>query len=255
MNYTTILRRGVEVIGQKSPLILSGAAIVGVVSTALLASKASKESDAIVKEKTKLGKLADADYEMDVKTKIKHTWRVYIPVAISGVTTVCSIVLAQRINSRRQLALAGAYALSEKALNEYRNKVTEMFGEKKEEQVSESIVEDRIRNSTAAPTVILNENKCLCYDTLTDRYFESSRNDIDHAVNAMNALILGGEGYTTLNQFYDYLGIPSAQLGEDIGWDENYRIDVRYSSHLSSDGRPALAINHHNLPKPARLLL
>ncbi|MDE8707678.1 DUF6353 family protein, partial [[Ruminococcus] torques] len=75
---------------------------------------------------------------------------------------------------RRNAALATAYTLSESALNDYQEKVIEMFGEKKNEAVKDAIAKDKVeKNPVVTREVIITEKgNTLCYDAVSGRYFK-----------------------------------------------------------------------------------
>ena len=64
--------------------------------------------------------------------------------ALSVGSTVC-LIAAHGENQRRNAALATAYALSESALKDYREKVTETVGPKKAEAVDDAVARDKLK--------------------------------------------------------------------------------------------------------------
>ena len=243
MNYMTLLKDGAKIISAKAPLILSAIAVTGVGTTAYLASKATLEADAKIKEQQ------EQDNPTAFKDKVRYTWRLYIPTALSGLSTVCAIILSQKLNAKRQAAVASAYLLSEKALKEYREKVVDLFGDKKATKIEDSIAADHISNSTSPEVVILNARNQLCYDGLTGRYFEANLETLRQAVNSFNRDLLC-DGFKTLNQFFDYIGLPYVDTGNDIGWEEMVLVDVHFGTHLSPNGEPVISMEHRTLPRP-----
>jgi hypothetical protein len=70
-----------------------------------------------------------ADEDMTTtKEKAKVVWKLYIPAGLSGAITVGCIISATRINSKRAAAAYSSLSVSEKAFDEYREKVVERLG-------------------------------------------------------------------------------------------------------------------------------
>lgn len=62
------------------------------------------------------------------------------------------LIGASSVNLRRNAALATAYTLSESALKEYREKVVETIGEKKEQAVQDAVAKERTSKSSDLQT-------------------------------------------------------------------------------------------------------
>ena len=71
---------------------------------------------------------------------------------------------------------------------------------------------------------------------------------IKKAVNIINKKLLS-YGYLSLNEFYDEIGLPSNDIGEELGWNINDGlIEVYFGSHLTDNGTPCLTIEFENAP-------
>lgn len=182
---------------------------------------------------------------------VKVTWKCYIPVAITATLATACVIGGCSVNMKRNAALATAYTLSETAFKEYRNKVVETIGEKKEEAVRDSIAQDKV---TANPVrsnevIITGKGETLCYDVHGGRYFKSDIEKIRRVENELNKRMLS-EHYISLNEFYYELGLSATKSGDELGWnlDDGF-IDVHFSSVLNEDGNPCLAIDYHIAPR------
>lgn len=189
--------------------------------------------------------------ELDKVEIVKTTWKCYIPCAVSfGIGAAC-IVGANVTSAKRSMALATAYALSESSLKEYKDKVVETFGEKKEKKVRDSIAKDKLDGIDTAKEIIVKTGKgtTLCYDLFSGRLFESDIEAIKKAVNEVNRIALL-DGYASLNEFYDQLGLRTTKQGEDFGWNPNHALlEIDFSSQLTDDGHPALVLDYVNYPQ------
>lgn len=230
-------------ISSNAPTLLTSVSITGVLSTVVLAVKATPYAYLDIQNHK------SEHTEVSKKDIIKLAWKHYIPAASVGVITIASILALNSVNSSRYTALAGLYGLSEKAFREYRTKVSEVVGEKKVKDISHKISEDRIRENPPADNQILivGDGDHLVYDTFTGVYFKSTKESIRESVNNVNQIILS-EMYASLNDFYTNIGLNSIQLGEDVGWTASNLIEIDFSSHLTQDGEPCLAIEYINRP-------
>lgn len=148
-------------------------------------------------------------------------------------------------------AIATAYKLSETALTEYRDKVVETIGEKKEKEIRESIDKDHLdANPLSKSDIIVTDNgDTLCLDYQSGRYFKSTIDKINKAENELNRRMLRDE-YVSLNDFYDELGLEHTKLGYDLGWNiRNGFMGVQYSAQLTDDDKPCIVINYDIAPQ------
>lgn len=244
-NMTAIVRSIKTTMVKRSPEILTGIGIAGMITTTVLAVKATPKAYLIIEdEKTvKEDKLTPLEV-------VKCTWTCYIPAALTCAASVACLIGASSVNLKRNAALATAYQLSTTALNEYKNKVVEVIGEKRANDIREKVVEDKIKNNQTgnSQVIITGGGDTLCYDCLGGRYFKSSMDKIKKAENEINRLMLR-DMYVSLNEFYDELGLDHTTLGDDLGWNmDDGLIEFNFSSHLTEDGTPCLAIDYNVAP-------
>ena len=234
-------------IKKHSPEILTGIGIAGMITTTVMAVRATPKALILIEErKEEIG--AEKLEAMDM---VKTTWACYIPAAITGTLSVACLIGASSVNARRNAALATAYTLSESALKDYQGKVIEMFGEKKNEAVKDAVAKDKVeKNPVVTREVIITEKgNTLCYDAISGRYFKSDIEKIKKAECELNRQMLD-DMYVSLNDFYYEIGLDSVKLGNELGWnvDSGY-IDLSFSSQLASDGTPCLVIDYSVAPR------
>lgn len=234
-------------IKKHSPEILTGIGIAGMITTTVMAVRATPKALILIEErKEEIG--AEKLEAMDM---VKTTWACYIPAAITGTLSVACLIGASSVNARRNAALATAYTLSESALKDYQGKVIEMFGEKKNEAVKDAVAKDKVeKNPVVTREVIITEKgNTLCYDAISGRYFKSDIEKIKKAEFELNRQMLD-DMYVSLNDFYYEIGLDSVKLGDELGWnvDSGY-IDLSFSSQLASDGTPCLVIDYSVAPR------
>lgn len=232
---------------KRSPEILTGIGIAGMFTTVVLAVKATPKALRQIEDKkaeTNVDKLTPVE-------TVKTAWKPYIPAAVTGIVSTACIIGASSVNARRNAALATAYTLSEAALKEYQDKVVETIGEKKEQTIRDKVVKDKIdKDPVSTKEIILTEKgNTLCYDLLSGRYFKSDIEAIRKAENELNYRLMN-EMYISLNEFYYELGLNPTKLGNELGWNvDEGLIDIEFSSQLSEDGTPCLALDYRIAPR------
>lgn len=233
---------------RESPTILTWLSVVGLGTTVGLAVHATAKSVATII-------IHHDDYE-EVKPLsnveiVKTSWKNFIPVAISGVITTVCIVGSNKINLKRNAALATAFAITETALREYQSKVVEILGEKKEEKIRDGISQDRLNKNPVGETnvFVTGRGESLFFDSLSGRYFMSNMEDIRKVENTFNYDLLT-DRYKTLNEFYTELGLEETEMGRNIGWDTDMgMLELHFAAKISTDGRPCIVLEYKKLPK------
>jgi hypothetical protein len=233
-----------------STTILSAAAVGGTVATAVLTGRSTiKAVDIIEKKKEELEenlKFPEVKLEISKVDKVKWVWRQYLPPVATGVLTITCIVMANKISSKKIAALTIAGGISERALTEYKEKVVEKLGPKKEQDLRDEIAQDRVL-STPVSSIVVGNGKVLAFDMLTGRYFESTMEDIKRAENKINFELLQFQS-CSLSHFYDELGLTPTTYSDQVGWSNNGAVEVKVSTVLSEDNRPCLAIDFNKAP-------
>lgn len=261
MSMPRMIRLAGQSLNSNSPTILSGLAIAGVVATAILAVKATPKANALIEAGADTKAWDKADHEQvsldrrDIEPLtpveiIKTTWKLYLPAAITGAATIGCIVGSNAIGMRRNAALLGAYTLVDTAFREYKSEVLEQIGAIKERKVTDEIAKKQIEKHPVsdAQVIITGGGDQLCYDTLTGRYFQSDIEKIRRAENEFNREILRNSQYSSLNEWYELLGLGSTTLGEELGFDIEHPLELVFTSTLADDGRAALAVGYTKLP-------
>lgn len=257
MNKQTITKFARDVrlsVSKHSPEILMGIGITGMITTTIFA----------VKETPKALQLMEGrKYELEVDKLtpmeiIKTTWKCYIPAVITGTVSVACLISSNSVNAKRNAALATAYKLSETAYAEYRNKVVETFGDKKEKTVKDKISEDKIKDNPTSKTevIITGKGQTLFFEPLSSRYFYSNLDLIQRAENKLNKEIITDafDAGVTVNDFYQEIGLPTTATGDNLGWKIGYMIDIYPSAQMAEEGtehegEPCIVLNYSNPPK------
>lgn len=246
-NFARFLKNAEMTIAKHSPEILTGIGIAGMITTTVLAVKATPKALRLIEEK----KQEENVDNLTAGETIKATWKCYIPAAVTGIASTACLIGASTVSARRTAALATAYKLSETALTEYREKVVETVGEKKEQIIREKIDKDRVENNPVSTreVIITAKGNTLCYDAISGRYFKSDIDQIKKSINILNRRLLT-EMYISLNELYDELDLDHIGVGNDLGWNiDDGLIEPFFSSQLAEDGTPCIVLSYGRPPK------
>ena len=254
-----------------SPTLLTAVAVTGSITAAVLAGQASfKAAKLIAQEEDRVrqdlkvkaakehigesGPLVlpkDDEEVLTVQEKTKLVLPLYLPAAGVCVTAVLAMIAANQIGTRRAAAMAAAYSVSEKAFGEYREKIVEKMGIKKEQTAHDEMVQERVSKTPLNQMIVLGDNEVLCFDEHTGRYLKSSMEKLKKAQNDTNYKILR-DGYADLNDFYDFADIETLQNGDYLGWKaSDHELELIFTSVLSPDDRPCLAFSFLHKPLPS----
>lgn len=252
------LSRTVKMTGFKvkkhSPEILVAAGIVGTITSTVMACKATtKAGDIVDDHHEKMEQINQVslmakedetvDYtEQDLKkdTTIVYTQtavqfiKLYAPSVILGAVSIGSILYSHKILTKRNAALAAAYATIDKGFKEYRGRVIERFGKEldhelkyniKAKEFEEVVVDEKGKEKVEKKTVnIADPNQFSDYARFFDESciaFTKSPEDnlwfLKQRQGEANRR-LQHDGYLFLNDVYEMLGLPKTKAGQVVGW-------------------------------------
>src|SRR5215469_6328153 len=157
--------------GDNSSTILTGVGVTGVVTTAIFTGRASFKAERLIfaQEEGTRDSTGDLSYELPLKDKVKLVWPLYIPPVMIGISTIAAIVTANHQASKKIAALVAASSISDRALQEYKEKVIQKFGENKAVGVRDEIAQDRVNKypPSGKDTIIVENGDVLCFDMHT----------------------------------------------------------------------------------------
>ena len=234
-------------INKHSPQILTAIGIIGMGGAGVIAvintPKALKLLEAKKKEKH--------CEKLPPNEVVKTTWKCYLPAVLTSAASAGCLIKANSISTRRNAALATAYSLSKAAYSEYKDKVIETIGEKKEREIEDKIVKDKVEMNPPndREVIIIEGGDTLCFDGFCGRYFMSDEDTIQRAIRKINRDIVSGNMYASLNEFYNEIGLSPVPIGDDLGWkidDGEIEVDTKYTK---VKGKPCLALTFSVAPK------
>lgn len=249
-NVTKIFNDTKAVVSKHSPEILTSLGIAGMITTTVLAVKATPKALTLIEEK----KREDRVEELTPIETVKVAWKPYIPVVLTGTFSIACLIGANSVNARRNAALATAYKLSETAFADYKEKVVETIGEKKEKTVKEKVAQKKVdEHPVSKSEVIVTGNGDVTFlDSVSMRYFTSDIESIRKIVNDLNYRLTSGmEEYISLSEFYDEIGLSRTSTSDDMGWNISRDGQIELSMPATKDehGRPCLMLDYHVAPR------
>lgn len=247
------ITKGLErVIVNNSNTILTGLGVAGVIVTSFLTAKATFKAANILLEELDSRVIDDTrtnvawDELITPREKIDLVWKEYIPAATTASLTILSIIFANRIGNRRAAALAAAYTITERAYTEYRDKIVSTIGPKKEEVIRSEIAKERI-NKVSSEVIISCGGDVLCYDSFTGRTFLSDMERLRRAENEINHTIVS-DFYASLSDYYNLIGLPATSYSDEVGWNSDKLLSLRFSAVLCEDNRPCINVDFSVTP-------
>ena len=238
---TRTTHRSALLVKKHSPEILTGVGIVGLVGTAVLASKATLKLDVIVDDlqfnleqiqnvRVSQGDRYDDKAALHDKTvvytrTVVDISKLYAPAVTLGLASIGCILGAHGIMKKRNAALAVAYKATEEAFNKYRERVIEAIGTEQELDVFKGIREEEVTDENGKKTVVrVQEGQASIYRQLWDETRPTWNKDRMYnkqfllcQQNMANDM-LRSRGHLFLNEVHKMLGIEVTQIGQMAGW-------------------------------------
>lgn len=249
-----------------SPEIMTGIGIAGMITTTVLAVKATPKALMLIdSKKQEIFDELDPSEVPDNNTNykdlqlkpievVKVAWKPYIPAAVTCVASVTCLIGASSVNAKRNAALATAYELSKTALTEYKEKVVETVGEKKEEIIREKVAQKKVDNNPVSKSEVImtGSGDVLFLEPVSMRYFKSDIENIRKIINDLNyRLTTGMEEYISLSELYDEIGLTHTAQSDDIGWNiyRDGQINIDFPATKTEKGEPCLMLEYNVEPR------
>lgn len=247
-----IFKKSTFTVQKYSPEILIVSGVVGLVTSTVLACKATtKVNDILTKAKEEIEvikEVADDEKYKDeyskedkqkdlaivyVQTGVKLI-KNYAPSVILGLLSLGGILASNNILRKRNIALAAAYTTLDNGFKQYKSRVVERFGEEVDKELTYGVQkvkldkvtvdEDGKTKKVKEEVTVVNKEKLDDYSFFFDEsspYWEKNG-----GFNRMFLLAqqqyandrLRANGYLFLNDVLDSLGIPRTKAGQIVGW-------------------------------------
>jgi hypothetical protein len=239
-NFRELATRAERIVADNSPTILTAIGVTGTVATAVLTGKATYKYMELLEELKEYDR--EHPVELTGREHVELAWKFYIPAVGSGVLTIAAIIGANRVGTRRAAGLAAAYALSEKAFVEYRDKVAERLTPAKEMAIRDEVAQDRLSRTPGSSEIVIVGTDVLCMDAYSGRYFTSNMEALKKAQNDLNYRVLN-DMYASLSDFYNLIGLSTTSMSDEVGWKSDKPMEIHFTTGLAEDGRPCIVLN------------
>lgn len=236
MNLHLIVSKGEKFVTDNAPLILTSVGAAGVLTTAYLTGKATIKACALMEYDWPNQEQRAATPNIEI---VKRVWKLYLPAGGVAVTTIAAIILANKIGTRRTAALAAAYAVSDKAMSEYKDKVVEKLGKKKEREVRDELAQERL-NKVNTAQISVPTGLVLMLDSYTQRPFISTMEAVRKVENDLRELLLNPGQKVTCSDWLKGIGLRPTPYSDDFGWNGESGFKLDYSAGLTDDNLPCL---------------
>ena len=243
---SNLLNKAQIFLKRNSGTILTGIGAAGVVVTSVMAVKATPKAIRILEEAKE-----EKGEELTVVETVRTAGPIYIPAIISGASTIACIFGANILSKRNQATLASAYAFLDNSYKEYKNKVSELYGDDANDNIRKGIAKDKYKDYNDSFT----DGKQLYFDEYSGRYFQSTPEDIQKAEYEINRTLAIYDG-VYLNDWYEHIGLEPLDHGRDFGWSTgiNYEqywqtwIDFSHTKTVLDDGLECIIVSFNQEP-------
>lgn len=217
-----VLRKSQIFLKRNGSTILTCVGGVGAVATAVMAVKATPKALQLLEQAKE-----EKGEELTKLEVVKIAGPSYIPSVAMGVGTLACIFGANVLNKHQQAAMMSAYALLDGSYKDYKKKVEELYGKEANLHVIEEVAKDKYDEED----IEVEGDKLLFYDDFSNRYFESTMENVIKAEYEINRKIsLWGGVY--LNEFYDALNVPRVDYGDYLGWSSGGLMEMAWADWL-----------------------
>lgn len=263
--------RGLLLTQKHSPVILTTLGVAGVITSTILASRATlKLEDTVDSIQSELADITTAIEQEHISEEDAQKYRVaaytrgtiklvklYGPSVTMSLASIACLVGAHGILQKRNVALAAAYKTLETGFNQYREQVRDEYGMDKDREFivggyKTEVIEDEATGKEIEVHHVKDPNKLSIYARFFDetntvqweKNAEYNKMFLHAQQNYANDL-LHARGHIFLNEVYDMLGLERSKAGQVVGWvvskdGDNY---VDFGMYDFADGNKRSFIN------------
>jgi hypothetical protein len=245
MSLYKIFEEGLSDAKKNKPLILTGLACIGVVTTSIVsifAGKKLQKKDEVVKQKIEEKKSAGEEVTKKdiVVMNVKEKWPIFVPV-VAGVGLTCFCTVQSYKESAKKIAgLTVALTATDQAFKSYKKAAEKILGEKEKEVEQEKMKQEVLANPVSKETeqkYLVDKEKQLAnnvfngneewWDPLTRQTIYDSGVNIVKAFEQANYRLKNGENFIPWSDvLYEIsktaLNGPEIKcddpVAEEVGW-------------------------------------
>ena len=231
----TLAYKGAGLAQRYAPEILTALGVVGVAtSTVLIAKQTLKLEDTLenAENRSLVAKAEKAEGKDDlavVKAYLANTGdlvKLYGAPVLLALASIASILAAHGIMRRRNAALVAAYGVLETAFANYRQRVREVVGDEREQdlyngvrevtevtETGKKVVKKDLSGGPKSPYALLFDEGNIYWQP------EAGTNKTWLIIKQQHLNdMLNTKGYLFLNDVHRQLGFPDTKAGQIVGW-------------------------------------
>lgn len=240
-----------EAVSKKAPELLIASGVVGLLTTVVLAVKATPKAEKHIEEKKKeLNK-----EKLTVKETVQACGKDYIPAVASGVLSTAAVITGTVVGEKRAAGLLTMYTISEKALDEYKDIVIDTVSKKTKDEIDSKVAEKHVNEdiSSGKQMYIMPATGGVWFrDSATGQTFVSDIPSVRAAIAKVNETI-AYQNYASLNDLlYEYKQLDDRIGLTDLGDTVEWRCKISYSLvavTLPEDRGVAMEIQYYKNPR------
>lgn len=240
-----------DVVVENGPSILTAVGITGMISTTVLAVRATPKAIKLLDEKKMevYDSMGDKvpmnstykDIKLTTKEVVQTAWKPYIPATITCAASTACLVLANTTANKRTAAAMTLCNITQETYRDYKNMVKETVGEDKAKEIEDNFQAKQFERMSENQ-VFITGDEITYVDTSSGRAFKSTPEKLEAIRNELNAK-LNSEMYVALNEYYYAVGLDCTSMGNDKGWNLDTGL-IRFDySCVMYHGKPAVAID------------
>ena len=186
---------------QASPTILTIIASVGVVTTTIMAVRATPKAVKMLEE----AESEKGEYLTKLEI-IRAAGPIYIPSVLLGVSTIACIFGANALNQKKQASLMSAYAMLNESYKQYRKAAKAVYGEDADDKIHAEMAKDALVSTCDWGYQVYNmgmdsdSERLLFYDLASKKYFRTTMAAVLNAQYHVNRN-LSVRGVCPLNEY------------------------------------------------------
>ena len=211
-------------ISKNSPIITATAAVGGLITTVVLACKATPKYLLDIDNA-----IAEKGEELTRGEKAKIFVKAYGTTIVAGVVTTGAIVaspLLMKKNCDKVLTGAlAAYTVAENKLEKLNSAIKEELPKKEQDKIMTNYVKQTLEQNPVPEDLVCPAGKMIFIEEMTGQYFVSTVNEVKAVENWLNSEIIkrrSSNDGVTLDEVLEKLGAKWCAMGNEYEWSYEY---------------------------------
>lgn len=205
-----------------------------------------------IRDTTKACKLVDD--KMTFNTKVKKTWKCYIPSGMIAASTILCIVYSDHVSQKEKASLLAALMATHNNYKTLRKSVDDACDDELKVKINNNVVMNKIPKEL----YLERTEEKIFYEEYSGEFFKSTIDNVLKAEYAFNKQ-LTIVGVASVNDFYSFLGLGKTSQGDHLGWSVyegfyglttvNPWVDFTHDKMVSDDGLEYYFLGYNNQPE------